>query len=313
MGLMLPLWTIKTYLLSTCFLLYQPVSDGNRLPQAHSKQRLSSPFHNCLFAGRCLCLPLSWSLIPMMCLLPSTSRYSFCTLTNTSLFFLNSNFLSLLGYFKKIFIWLHHVIWDLVPWPGFEPRFPCLGAQSPTIRPPGKSPNTSSELHTTLGRLPLYCSHRPASLAYFPGTSAPQALCYPASIANAPIFCYRVKPSCSCSTLVRFLKRVLLLSHTHGSSDLSTILVSEGRYCVTVFLFGPTNNSGQIPLKGRNGILISSPGQWCGGLNRILKIDLQSVIFDKLLNTLNLLMGEGVAPLSLCYLATYMALDFQDI
>ena len=147
----------------------------------------------------------------------------------------------------------------------------------------------------------------------FLGPLLSQALCYPASIANAPIFRYRVKPSCSCSNQVRFPKRILLLSHTHGSSDLSTILVSEGKYCVTVFLFGPTNNSGQLPLKGRNGILISSPGQWFGGLNRILKIDLRSVIFDKLLNTLNLVMGEGVAPLSLCYLATYMALDFQDI
>ena len=80
-----------------------------------------------------------------------------------------------------------------------------------------------------------------------------------------------------------------------------------------MFLFGPTNSKYNFSLKGRNGILISSPGQWFGGLNTMFKIDTWLVIFDKLLNTLNLVMREGVAPLSLCYLATYVALDFQDI
>ena len=132
MRLMLPRWTIKTYFLSTCFLLYhQSVMEIDYHKPIQNRQGLSSPFHNCLFVGRYLCLHLSWSLIPMMYLLLSTSRYSFCTLTDTSsfFFFLNSNFLSLLGYFKRyLFIWLHQVIWDLVPWLGIEFRFPCIGS-----------------------------------------------------------------------------------------------------------------------------------------------------------------------------------------
>ena len=32
-------------------------------------------------------------------------------------------------------------MWDLVPWPGMEPRPPAVGALSLTTRPPGKSPN----------------------------------------------------------------------------------------------------------------------------------------------------------------------------
>lgn len=131
MRLMLPHWTIKTYLLSTCFLLYhQSVMEIDYHKPIQNRQGWSSPFHNCLFVGRCLCLHLSRSLIPMVYLLLSANRYSFCTLTDTSsFFFLNSNFLSLLGYFKRyLFIWLHQVIWNLVPWPGIKPRFPCIGS-----------------------------------------------------------------------------------------------------------------------------------------------------------------------------------------
>lgn len=78
------------------------------------------------------------------------------------------------------------------------------------------------------------------------------------------------------------------------AQDLSTILISEGRYHVTVFLFGPTNTQYKFSLKGRNGILISASRSVVWGFNRILKIDSWSVIFNKLLNTLNLVMGKGL-------------------
>lgn len=143
----------KTCLLSTCFPPIPPISDGNTLMQVHSKQTgVIIPFHNCLFAGRCLCLHLCWGLMPMMCFLLGTSRWSFCILRDTS-----------------------------------------------------------SQPHTTLGWLLLYCHHHTVSSAYFPGSSL---FCHweslflkPSSALPLPVLQYSVIPPCPCSNQGKFSQR----------------------------------------------------------------------------------------------------------